>query len=493
MVNAVLPIYLVLHLGFSPLAFGIFDGLYQGMTGLLRIAGGPLGRPPRPLQGSGRARVRHVGGGQDRAARLQYASLPSRPSSWPTAPARDCAPHPATPSISLSSAPHRMAESFGVHRALDTAGALAGPVLAFLLLSAVPGGYKRSSPLAFGSRSIGVAVFVLFGGTLAAWTRTRRGKHVFPVGPGSCCASLDSGASLAAGAVLSLVTIGDALVYLTFEQRTSMSLRYFPLLFAGTASVYVLLALPLGRLADRVGPGPCSSWDRRCSFLSTSSCSGRSRGAPCRDARRAGHPLRGIGRCPRRSRLEHLAGHVPTSGLAFLGSAMGLAQFAASLLFGALRVEGPTVAVQVFGVGLVIALVVSFVLLRPMRTSEQLVGTRETATELPDRTVDRVEVLVDVGERVGASLDLVHGRALGAEFLKAGVTESSGQELRRVDPQVRQEGEEVPHVGDTEGSTLSSSPGRGPSPSGAIGAPRSTAAASGACSARPCAISKSGN
>ena len=48
---------------------------------------------------------------------------------------------------------------------------------------------------------------------------------------------------------------------------------------------------------------------------------------------------------------------VRTSGLAFLGSAMGLSQFAASLLFGALwGWKGPTVAVQVFGIGLVIAL-----------------------------------------------------------------------------------------------------------------------------------------
>jgi MFS family permease len=62
---------------------------------------------------------------------------------------------------------------------------------------------------------------------------------------------------------------------------------------------------------------------------------------------------------------------VRTSGLAFLGSAMGLAQFAASLVFGALwGWKGPTVAVEVFGIGLLIALVVAFVLLRPIRKTE---------------------------------------------------------------------------------------------------------------------------
>ena len=40
MVASVLPMYLVLHLGMSPLAFGILDGLYQGAAALVRVAAG---------------------------------------------------------------------------------------------------------------------------------------------------------------------------------------------------------------------------------------------------------------------------------------------------------------------------------------------------------------------------------------------------------------------------------------------------------------------
>ena len=40
MVASVLPLYLVLHLGMSPLAFGILDGLYQGAAALVRVAAG---------------------------------------------------------------------------------------------------------------------------------------------------------------------------------------------------------------------------------------------------------------------------------------------------------------------------------------------------------------------------------------------------------------------------------------------------------------------
>ena len=40
MVASVLPIYLVLHLRLSPLAFGFIDGLYQGFAAVARVAGG---------------------------------------------------------------------------------------------------------------------------------------------------------------------------------------------------------------------------------------------------------------------------------------------------------------------------------------------------------------------------------------------------------------------------------------------------------------------
>ena len=40
MVSSILPLYLVLGLGFSPLQFGIIDGLYHGVSALVKLAGG---------------------------------------------------------------------------------------------------------------------------------------------------------------------------------------------------------------------------------------------------------------------------------------------------------------------------------------------------------------------------------------------------------------------------------------------------------------------
>jgi nitrate/nitrite transporter NarK len=40
MVASILPIYLVVHLHLTPLAFGMIDGLYQGFAAIVRLGGG---------------------------------------------------------------------------------------------------------------------------------------------------------------------------------------------------------------------------------------------------------------------------------------------------------------------------------------------------------------------------------------------------------------------------------------------------------------------
>jgi MFS family permease len=56
------------------------------------------------------------------------------------------------------------------------------------------------------------------------------------------------------GAVLlGLSTIGDGFVYLLLQRRESLATGWFPLLAVGTGLAYLLLAYPLGALADRIG------------------------------------------------------------------------------------------------------------------------------------------------------------------------------------------------------------------------------------------------
>jgi nitrate/nitrite transporter NarK len=71
MVAAVLPLYLVVALGFTPLQFGIIDGIHEGVTTLVRLAGGYVAdrwRRHKEVAASGyalsgRLQARPAGGG----------------------------------------------------------------------------------------------------------------------------------------------------------------------------------------------------------------------------------------------------------------------------------------------------------------------------------------------------------------------------------------------------------------------------------------------
>jgi MFS family permease len=52
-----------------------------------------------------------------------------------------------------------------------------------------------------------------------------------------------------------LVTISDGFLYLGLQRRLDLDPRYLPLFFVGTALAYMILAVPTGWLADRVGRG----------------------------------------------------------------------------------------------------------------------------------------------------------------------------------------------------------------------------------------------
>jgi MFS family permease len=254
MVNAILPLYLVFQLGFTPLAFGLFDGAYQGMSAVLRIAGGVLADRRRRYK-----EVAGTGYAVSAACKLGLLAVggwaPTTAVLYLDRAAKGIRTAPRDALISMDSDPSQLARSFGVHRALDTTGAMLGPVLAFVILWLVPRGYDAVFAASFCIALIGLGVLVLF-----VQNRTRAAA---PTGPP---ASLGSAAGLlaiprfrrmvAVAAVLGLSTVSDAFVYLVFQRRTGWSAGTFPLLFVGTALAYLTLAVPVGRLADRMGRAP---------------------------------------------------------------------------------------------------------------------------------------------------------------------------------------------------------------------------------------------
>ncbi|MFE3169108.1 MFS transporter [Streptomyces sp. NPDC059224] len=252
MVTAVLPLYLVAGLGLSPLGFGLLDGVYNGFSAVVRLAGGHLAD-------RGGGRHKWVAGAGYALSALCKPLLLIAHTLTPiglvlaadrTGKGLRTAPRDAL--ISLSSTPENRGRAFGVHRAMDTAGALLGPLAAFLILRATVDGYDAVFTVSFCVAVAGVLVLVLFvpGGrgeaapsatppTLRAALAllTHRGLRRITV-----CALL-----------LGLATVSDSFVYLLLQRRLGVPDRWFALLPLGTAAAFLLLAVPLGRLADRWG------------------------------------------------------------------------------------------------------------------------------------------------------------------------------------------------------------------------------------------------
>ncbi|MEV7325064.1 MFS transporter [Streptomyces sp. NPDC093970] len=270
MVTAVLPLYLVAGLGLSPLGFGLLDGVYNGFSAVVRLAGGHLAD-----RGGGRHKW-VAGAGYALSALCKPLLLLAHTlapiglvlAADRTGKGLRTAPRDAL--ISLSSTPETRGRAFGVHRAMDTAGALLGPLAAFLILRATVDGYDAVFTVSFCVAVVGVLVLVLFvPGGRGEVVPGRRGA-VVPGGPGEVAAASAAArptlrAALAllthrdlrrltvCALLLGLATVSDSFVYLLLQRRLGVPDRWFALLPLGTAAAFLLLAVPLGRLADRWG------------------------------------------------------------------------------------------------------------------------------------------------------------------------------------------------------------------------------------------------
>ena len=272
MVSAILPVYLTLVLGLSPVQYGIVDGLYNGVTAAVRIVGGlgaDLTRRPKwvAVLGYGLScfcKLLFLPA-QSFAAVGAAVALDRSGKGLRTAP-RDAMIAGVTPARSLGLA-------FGVHRTMDTVGALGGPLIAFGVLALLADAYDAIFVLSFALALVGLAVLVLFVPDLrpgrrpaAAAPDEAQGEPAGEAEPeeriglrgtvrqvGGLAAVPGYRRLLAVAALLSLLTVSDGFVYLVLRDRVGISASMFPLLFVGTSAAYLLLAVPLGRLADRIG------------------------------------------------------------------------------------------------------------------------------------------------------------------------------------------------------------------------------------------------
>ncbi|RLK47939.1 MFS transporter [Microbacterium telephonicum] len=255
-VSAILPLYITGFLGLSTIAFGVLDGLYQGTSAVVRIAGGYASdRLDQPKW------VAFVGYALAAVARVGllfwsgFAALTAVITADRIGKGIRTAPRDAL--ITATSDPARLASAFGVHRMLDNIGAAIGPFLAFVILLVVPDGFHVVFVASLAFAAIGVAILAL----VVPNVRRRRAAGPSRVRvPWRDVVRGPMRRVLAAAGVLGLVTIGDGFVYLVLQARSDFAAMWFPLLYVGTNVAFLALAIPLGRLADRIGRARVFVW-----------------------------------------------------------------------------------------------------------------------------------------------------------------------------------------------------------------------------------------
>jgi MFS family permease len=253
MVTATLPLYLLLTLRLAPLQFGLIDGLNQGASALVRIASG--------LFADRRRRTKEVAAGGYIFSAICRIGLLLVGRNWLALSGvvlldrvgKGIRTSPRDAMIAASVPSEILGMAFGVHRAMDTAGAMLGPLVAAGLLALAPGSYDTVFIVSFCFAIVGVAVISLLVEPPAPGAPVEDAPPLSSQVVYQLLARPDFRALVLMSSVLALTTLSDSFIFLTLQRQSSLSLNLFPLLYVGVALVYMVLAIPIGRLADRLG------------------------------------------------------------------------------------------------------------------------------------------------------------------------------------------------------------------------------------------------
>jgi MFS family permease len=246
MIIPVLPLFVTVTLGASVARLGVIEGVAECTATVLRIGSGWLAdrtgsRKPLLVAGYGLSAVAKAG--------LALAS------SWPAVLAlrfgdrvgKGIRNPPRDAIIADSVEPASLGRAFGLHRGMDTLGAAIGPLVAFLMLGAFPGDYRRIFAWSLVPALLSVSIVILF-------VRARRG-----VGPHAATVPLSFTALggpfrrfIAVAGLFSLANSSTAFLLL-LAGRAGLDERQVPLVYLLYNLVYATLSWPVGALTDRVG------------------------------------------------------------------------------------------------------------------------------------------------------------------------------------------------------------------------------------------------
>jgi MFS family permease len=255
--TSVLPAFLTGTLGASAAALGVIDGISDALIGVMKLVGAPLANNPdrRGRISSGGYLGTAVATGAIGAAATVWQAGVLRALAWLSRGLRSPARDALLASLSPTSAHGR---AFGLERAGDNLGAVAGPLLAAGLVAWVgirPALYLAAIPGLFAAVAIIVAA--------------RESRHVVPAGGEPAARRLELRALRDAGMVRALLPVAlfefgnvattllilRATQLLTSPQRSATAAASLAILiYAGHNVIATVASLTAGHWYDRVGP-----------------------------------------------------------------------------------------------------------------------------------------------------------------------------------------------------------------------------------------------
>jgi MFS family permease len=365
MVTTVLPLYLLVNLNLTPMAFGVVDGVYLGAAAVVRLAGSYLADRTRRYKSV--AVAGYALSVVSRIGLLAFGTLwgwllgivlIDRIGKGIRSDSRDAL-------ISFSTRTE-IATAFGVHRALDTAGAMIGPLLAFGILMLAPRAYDAVFVVSLCAALIGLGILILFvEDRLAPATDPTPAAGITASSLIALVRRRDVLVLILASGALNLATVSDAFFYLTLQRRGQFQTGFFPLMYVVTAAIFMVLAFPMGLLADRIGRTRVflGSYLLLLFAYALLLLPSTSVGVMGGSLLLLGGYYAGTDGVLMALASSRLPADLRASGMALLMTVINLARLAGSILFGWLWTwRGVEFAVGVFGSGLLAAIALTLLL-----------------------------------------------------------------------------------------------------------------------------------
>jgi MFS family permease len=251
-IHALLPLFLTGTLGASVALVGLIDGAAESTAAISRVFSGHLSdrfgrRKPLIVIGYGLGALSKPAFALAMSPAVVFAArFSDRVGKGLRGAPRDALIADATPA-------QFRGRAFGLRQTLDTAGALAGPLLAMALMAALPNDMRAVFWVATVPAAIAVLV-VVFG---VEEKKSKAGADAVPAPPVRLSDLARLGRAFwmvaAIGAALTLARFSEAFLVLKANQE-GLPLALAPMTLVAMNLVYMLGAYPAGALADRTPP-----------------------------------------------------------------------------------------------------------------------------------------------------------------------------------------------------------------------------------------------